>query len=320
MQEAAVVRERAAMRPAVAGALRRLGHEMDDLVVVAADARALAVPFATDFPDRFIDVGIAEANLMGVAGGLARTGRPVVVCGMAPFLVRRAAEQLRLDVCVPGLPVTVLGVGGGVAYGDLGASHHAPEDLATMASMPGTQVYCPADVHDARWSLARAVTSGGPAYVRLGAREDAVVHDEDDDFSPAGTLRGDADYDILVVAAGATVAPALDATRTARCEGLQAAVLDLVQVHPFPREAVQRAARRARRVVSVEEHVGASGIGAQTALALIGRWEGAFRSLAIGDGVAAPGADRDRLFAAYGIDAPAIHGAMTTNTITTGGV
>ena len=189
-------------------------------MVLAADGRALALPFARAFPERFIDVGIAEANLVGVAGGLARSGRPVVVCGMAPFLVRRAAEQLRIDVCGPGLDVTVIGVGGGLGYGDLGASRHAPEDLGSLASMPSTRVYCPADVHDARWAVRQAVLGAGPAYVRVGARDDVVVHSAQDTFSPGGRLEAQSHDDVLVIAAGATVAQAHAAARAQR--GLRA--------------------------------------------------------------------------------------------------
>ncbi|MFD6091110.1 transketolase family protein [Oerskovia sp. NPDC060338] len=299
------------MRPAVSATLAQLGHETDELVVLAADGRALALSFAAVFPERFVDVGIAEANLMGVAAGLARSGRRVVVCGMAPFLVRRAAEQLRLDICGPGLDVTILGVGGGLGYGDLGASHHAPEDLGSLASMPGMRVFCPADIHDARWSVRQAVALRGPAYVRLGAREDVVVHQADEEFSSAGTLRGGLSYDVLIIAAGATVGQALEAARSARLQGVDVAVLDLAQVYPFPADSVQEAARRARRVVTVEEHLATSGIAAQTALVLAGQWHGDFVPLAI-DRRPAPSVGREELFAYYRIDTAAVLDAVMT--------
>lgn len=293
------------MRPAVAATLLELGREVEDLVVLAADGRALALPFARAFPERFIDVGIAEANLVGVAGGLARSGRPVVVCGMAPFLVRRAAEQLRIDVCGPGLDVTVIGVGGGLGYGDLGASHHAPEDLGSLASMPSTRVYCPADVHDARWAVRQAVLGAGPAYVRVGARDDVVVHSAQDTFSPGGRLEAQSHDDVLVIAAGATVAQAHAAARAARAQGVRVAVLSLVLLSPFPAAAVREAARGSRRVITVEEHLSPSGIGAQAALALAGVWSGDFTALAI-DGRPPPPVDREGLFAFYEIDSAAV--------------
>ncbi|GIG41860.1 transketolase [Cellulomonas phragmiteti] len=297
------------MRTAVAGTLAELGDERPDLVVLCADARALALRFAARHPERSIDVGIAEANLMGVAAGIARTGRPVVVCGMAPFLVRRAAEQLRVDVAGPGLDVTVLGVGGGVAYGTLGASHHAPEDLGAVAAMPGTRVYSPADVHDARWAVRDAVGGAGPAYVRLGPRENHLVHAGDERFGPDGLLDGTLPADVLVVAAGATVAPALAAARAARERGVAVAVLRLVQVWPFPAAAVRAAAHGATRVVTVEEHDTGSGIGAQTALTLCGSWSGETAFLGIGHGPA-PVAEQEGLFRHHRIDEAAVLDAV----------
>lgn len=298
------------LRAEVASVIADLGRECEDMVVMCADARALAVQFAAQFPSRFIDVGIAEANLLGVAAGVARTGRSVVVCGMAPFLVRRAAEQLRVDVCVPGLDVTVVGVGGGVGYGSLGASHHVPEDLGAVAAMPGTRVYSPADVYDARWAVRDAVRGGGPCYVRLGAREDEVVHASGERFSSEGLLHGTVPCDILLIATGATVAPACGAARTTRERGLSVAVLDLVQVGPFPMDAVRASARGARRVVTVEEHYIGSGIGAQTAMALCGWWHGESVFLGI-DQRRPPAVERDELFSYFGIDQSTVLNAVT---------
>ncbi|MEZ0066900.1 transketolase [Streptacidiphilus sp. MAP12-20] len=302
------------MRPVIAEALAELGDIHHELVVLAADGRALALAFAERHPDRFIDVGIAEANLMGVAAGLARGGHRVVVCGMAPFLVRRAAEQLRLDLCRPGLDVTVLGVGGGVGYGTLGATHHVPEDLGTLAQMPGTRVFCPADVHDAAWAVREAVLGGGPAYVRLGAREDPQVYDLETRFSAQRPLLlGDPDTgapgQALVVTAGATVAGALDAVAAVGPLGVSARVLALTAVSPFPRAALLDAAARADTVVTVEEHYAAAGLGAQTALSLAGHWRGRFRALAIDDRPA-PVLDRTGLFRFYRIDSAAIVSAL----------
>ncbi|MFJ4680403.1 transketolase family protein [Kitasatospora sp. NPDC088783] len=313
----------AGMRPAVARALADLGDRLPDLVALAADGRALATAFAARHPDRFIDVGIAEGNLMGVAAGLARAGQRVVVCGMAPFLVRRAAEQLRIDICRPGLDVTVLGVGGGLGYGTLGATHHVPEDLGALSAMPHTRVYCPADVHAADWAVRDAVLGGGPRYVRLGAREDPVVHAADTPFSfdrpgvfdfdgPDSTSApGDPDApgDAVVVAAGRTVAEALRAAEAVRPHGRRVRVLGLTAVFPFPREALLAAVSGASTVVTVEEHHVLGGLATQTALALAGRWHGTFRFLAV-DERPAPVLDQAGLFHFYGIDAASIARAL----------
>lgn len=299
-----------AMRPAIAELLAGLGDELPGLVVLAADGQALTVKFAERHPGRFIDVGIAESNLIGVAAGLARAGHRVVVCGMAPFLVRRAAEQIRIDICHPGLNVTVLGVGGGLGYGTLGPTHHVPEDAGAFTVMPGTRVFCPADVYDAAWAVRAAVLGSGPAYVRLGARTDEVVHASDASFCASeprtfGALSAAA----LVVAAGGTVAHAIAAIEQVRRHGLQAQVLSLTQVSPFPADALLRAAAGARTVVTAEEHYAHGGLASHAALVLAGRWHGRFQALAVDDRPA-PVLDRLGLFRFFGIDSAAIASAL----------
>jgi transketolase len=297
------------MRPVVAELIAELGERHPELVVLAADARALTMPFQRRYPRRFFDVGIAEANLVGVASGLARAGHRVVVAAMAPFLIRRAAEQLRIDVCGAALDVTLLGVGGGLSYGTLGATHHAAEDLGAAAAMPGMRVFCPADVHDAAWAVAESVTGSGPAYVRLSAREEPVVHDPAQRFhidepSVLGTGQ-----DAVIIAAGATVAEALRAVEIAGPQRVTARILALTAVAPFPQAAVRRIAGGARVVITVEDHYAAGGLAAHTALALAGRWTGRLVPLAV-DHRPAPVADRAGLFGFYGIDAPAIARAL----------
>jgi transketolase len=298
------------MRPAVAETLAELGDRHPELVVLAADGHALATTFARRHPRRFIDVGIAEANLVGVASGLARDGHRVVVGTMAPFLVRRAAEQIRLDVCRAALDVTFIGVGGGLAYGPLGATHHTTEDLGAMAAMPMDLVLNPVDAHDAAWAVRQAVAHPGPAYVRLGAREDEVVFRGDEPFAPDRPREfGPPDGTTLVLAMGATVPEAVRAAREATAAGRPTRVLALAGPAPFPAAAVVRAARDASAVITVEEHLPHGGLAARTALALAGHWHGRFTALAV-DGRPAPVGDRRELFRFHGIDASAVTRAI----------
>lgn len=296
----------AGMRPVVAAALTRAAERDPSLVVLAADGHALGAGVRAAFPDRFVDVGIAEATLVGVAAGLARSGRRVVVGTMAPFLVRRAQEQVRNDVCEPGLPVTFLGVGGGLSYGTLGPSHHVVEDLGIFAAMPGTQVFCPADPVAAVWSVEAALRLDGPAYVRLGAREDEVVFDADAALSAntglllPGAAAGSA-RDALIVASGAGVAVARRAAVDLARRGVWAGVLAVTRVSPFPAAQVQELAASVAAISVVEEHVRGSGLSAATALSLAGRWTGSFRVHAVDDRHP-PIGDRSELLAFYGID------------------
>jgi transketolase len=259
-------------------------------------------------PQRYLEVGIAEANLAGVAAGLARSGLRPVVTAMAPFLVRRAYEQIRVDVCEPGLYVTFIGVGGGLSYDTLGATHHAVEDLALLAGMPNTKVYSPVDIHDAVWALDQAIAWPGPAYLRLGARPDPVVFTPDQRFSDSGVwLRQGSDA--LVVAYGATVPAALAACDRLAGAGVRAGLLALTCVKPLPLGGIHRAARHTRVVVVVEEHSAVGGVGSRIATALAGGWRGHFVSLSIDDRPA-PVASREELFAYYGIDDTAVENAV----------
>lgn len=160
------------MRTALAAALAEAVDADPALITLGADGHALFQGVMARHPRRYVDVGIAEANLVGVAAGLARSGLRPVAAAMAPFLVRRAYEQLRLDVCVPALPVVLLGVGGGLGYGPLGPTHHATDDITLMSALPHMSVHCPADAADAVSILRSVLSSGGPAYVRLSARQD----------------------------------------------------------------------------------------------------------------------------------------------------
>ncbi|MDI5961387.1 transketolase family protein [Streptantibioticus silvisoli] len=294
----------APMRPAVAQVLGEAADADPALVVLGADGYGLATQVRDRHPRRYIDVGIAEANLVGVASGLARSGRPVVVGTMAPFLVRRAAEQIRNDVCNPGLNVTFLGVGGGVSYGTLGPTHHVPEDLGFFSGLPNTRVFCPTDVVDAAWAVREALAWPGPAYVRLGAREDRVVHPADREFRADGLLLAEPG-EALAVATGVGVPVALDAAGLLAGHGVRLGVLALPVVKPFPAERVRELATGLRAVAVVEEHLDSTGITQHTARALVGRWQGAFLPHAVDDSYP-PLGDRAELLDHFGITAEAV--------------
>lgn len=297
----------ASMRPACAATLLEAARADPALVVLGADGRALGADVAQHFPQRYLDVGVAEANLVGVASGLARTGLRPVVGTIAAFLVRRANEQIRNDVCNARLNVTFVGVGGGLSYGNLGATHHAVEDLGFFGSLPGTSVYCPADAHDAVVCLRRALAAEGPAYVRIGARPDPLVLDEHDGADDPRILRrGD---DAVVFCAGGTVHEALRAHELLAARGIGTEVVAVACWKPLDAGAVTAVLRRHRTVVVAEEHVAAGGLGAALAARSAHCGGGVVRSLSIDDRYP-PVGDRAALLSFYGIDAAGIARAV----------
>jgi transketolase len=256
---------RVSMRPACAAVIAQAAEHDRGLVALGADGRGLFEPLASRWPDRYIDVGIAESNLVSVAAGLARSGLRVVVGAMAPFLIRRAYEQLRLDVCLPGLPMTLLGVGGGLSYGALGPSHHAVDDIALMSALPGVAVYCPADANDAAGILASCLPPRGVTYVRLTAREEPVV--------PSGVEDGGSDTirllrqggSVLVIATGRAVSEATAAADDLAVGGVPVTVAAASRLEPFPGDEIRRLCAGYRLVVTVEEAIAVGGLGQRVA-------------------------------------------------------
>lgn len=302
--------ETASMRAACAGSMTELAEKHPDLVALGADGRGLFTDLAAKFPDRYVDVGIAEANLVGVASGLARCGLRVVVGAMSCFLSRRAYEQLRLDVALPGLSVTLVGVGGGLGYGTLGPSHHAPEDVALFAMLPGVRVYSPADATEARRILELEVSTPGTSYLRLGAREDPVVSvpaPVGDPRRPAVLRQGGS---ALILATGRCVAEGLLAWEALHADGVEVTVASVPCLRPFPTADVAELCRPFRHVVTVEEAVEAGGLGYQ-AVATGASGPATLTRLCVGDGPA-PVAGREALLAHYGIDAAAIRRAVVS--------
>ncbi|GEB49275.1 MULTISPECIES: transketolase family protein [Streptomyces] len=298
---------RAACAPVIAETVRRC----PDLITLGADGQALFGTVIGESPERYVEVGIAESNLVGVAAGLARTGWRPVVGAMAPFLVRRAYEQLRLDVALPGLPVALLGVGGGLGYGALGPTHHAVDDIALMSALPHMGIYCPADAADAAHVLRHFLPPTRPAYVRLSARVDPPVFRPDGTAEPGDphevrVLRGGADA--LLLATGRCVAEASAAAERCAAHGLDVAVAAVTCLRPFPTDQVRALGENRPLVVTAAEELGHCGLGAAVAEALRGSGTPLLR-LAVDDRHP-PVGEHDELLAFHGVDRTAIESAV----------
>jgi transketolase len=211
-------------------------------------------PFADSFPERFVNAGVAEQNMIGVAAGLALSGKVPFVYSIANFPVMRCLEQIRNDVCYHQLDVKVVSVGGGMVYGSQGYTHHGVEDIAVMSALPGMAVLAPADPIEAAWSAGAAVARSGPVYVRLGKAGDPVLHTRAPrlEFGQACMVR-DGD-DVTLVSCGAALGICLGAAEELAERGVQARVLSMHTVKPIDVEALARAAAQTPLLVTVEEH------------------------------------------------------------------
>ena len=221
--------------------------------------------FERKHPDQFVNAGVSEQNMIGLAAGMALSGKIVFTYSIGNFATLRGLEQIRNDVCYHRANVKVVAVGGGLAYGNLGVTHHATEDVAILRALPNMVVIAPGDPVEARLATRAAVAQDGPCYLRLGKAGEPVVHETEPDFElgRAITLReGD---DVTVIASGGMLATADRVARNLAAEGLGVRLLSMHTVKPIDREAITRAAAETRHVFTLEEHSVDGGLGGAVA-------------------------------------------------------
>lgn len=239
-----------------------------DIIAVTSDATGSATltEFAKTLPKQFVEVGIAEQNAVGISAGLASAGKKVFVCGPACFYVARSLEQVKVDLAYSQMPVKILGVSGGVAYGQLGATHHSLHDIAVLRTFPGMEIYLPCDVRETRKLCMALVNHPKPAYIRVGRNAVPDVYENDDfplELGKDNTIMDG--NDLSLIGTGETVAHCLEAARMLRKEGIYARVIDAFSLKPFDKETVLKAARETGCILTAEEHSIYGGLGAAVA-------------------------------------------------------
>jgi transketolase len=225
--------------------------------------------FAQQFPDRFVNVGVAEQNLIGVAAGMAHSGLVPFVYSIANFPTLRCLEQIRIDVCYHDAPVKIVAVGGGLAYGAQGYTHHGVEDLAVMRSLPGMTVVAPADPVETRALTAAIAEEDGPCYLRLGKAKEPVIHPESANIELGKAIQARSGTDLTLISTGAMLGETMNAAQRLAAKGIEARVLSLHTIKPLDEAAVIRAARKTGVVVTVEEHSVTGGLGSAVADVLL---------------------------------------------------
>ncbi|MFV0399859.1 MAG: transketolase family protein [Oscillospiraceae bacterium] len=278
-----------------------------DIVVLCSDSRGSASlgPFAAKFPAQFIEVGIAEQNLVSVAAGLAKCGKKPFVASPASFLSTRSYEQIKVDVAYSGSNVKLIGISGGVSYGALGMTHHSVQDIAGIAAIPGMRVYLPSDHHQTRRLMASLLEDSLPAYIRVGRNPVEDVYTDDSPFSMDKATELRSGGDVALIACGEMVRPALDAALLLEREGIAASVLDMYCVKPIDRDAVVQTAKNAKAVVTVEEHSPYGGLGATVSQIVGAECPRPVINLSLPDEPVIAGNSRE-VFAHYGLDAAGI--------------
>ncbi|MEM6750329.1 MAG: transketolase C-terminal domain-containing protein [Planctomycetota bacterium] len=254
------------MRNAFADELLKIALEDPKVVMLSGDiGNRLFDKFKEQAPERFFNCGVAEANLIGVAAGLAMDGLRPVAYTIVPFITARCLEQIRVDLCYHNLPVTVVGVGGGLSYASLGGTHHACEDLAMLRCLPEMDVYAPADAMEVRGCLRSALSNDSPAYVRIGKKREPVFHKSVPDCRPGGSVQLKPGADAVLLACGNILPVVMEAAERLASQGIEAAVHSAYGVKPLDDALLTRAFRDYPVVATVEEHTLLGGYGSAVA-------------------------------------------------------
>lgn len=253
------------MRNAFARTLTELADNDDRVVLLSGDiGNRLFDDFRERHPDRFLNCGVAEANMVGMSAGLAMGGYHPFVYTITPFVTTRVLEQIRVDLCYHHLPVTIVGVGAGLSYASLGATHHACEDIAFLRALPGMSVVCPADAHEVAAATVAARAEPGPVYLRIGKKGEPLVHAAPPPFRIGEAIELRRGTEVCVLATGNIVPVALEAAELLADE-LSVAAFSFHTVKPLDEALLAEAFDSYPLVVTVEEHSLIGGFGAAVA-------------------------------------------------------
>ena len=239
-----------------------------NIYVLCSDSRGSAGmgPFAKERPDQFVEVGIAEQNLVAIAAGLASCGKKPWAVSPASFLSTRSMEQAKVDVAYSHTNVKLLGISGGVSYGELGMTHQSANDIATMASIPGMHVYLPSDRFQTEKLVRALLQDTEPTYIRIGRNAVEDVYEEGNvpfEFNKATTIQDGSD--VTIIACGEMVQGAKVAGIALKDKGISARVIDMYCIKPIDEEAIIKAAKETKLIVTVEEHTKFGGLGSMVA-------------------------------------------------------
>lgn len=292
------------MRAAFISTLIDLAREDERIFLLVGDVGyRLVEPYVEEFPHRFTNVGIAEQNMIGIATGLAMSGKIVFAYSLANFPTLRCVEQIRNDICYHDASVKIVAAGGGLAYGALGVTHHAIEDLAIMCALPNMTVIAPGDPIEAGLATRAIAGLPGPCYLRLVKTGDPVVHEAVPDFQIGKTITVRNGGDITLIASGGILYDTIQAAKQLEQKEIKARVLSMHTVKPLDAEAVLAATRETKAIITIEEHSIIGGLGSAVAAVLAESTKShiAFKRIGIKDSFCSQVGSREYLCKAYSL-------------------
>jgi transketolase len=271
------------MRDAFAAEITQLAAEDERVVLLSGDiGNRLFDRYKQRHPRRFVNCGVAEANMIGMAAGMALSGLRPVAYTITPFVTTRCLEQIRVDVCYHDTSVIIVGVGAGLSYASLGGTHHACEDIALLRVLPNMTIVCPGDAQEVRQALRAALRRGGPVYLRLGKKGEPVVHERAPELTIGKGIVLREGEDVCLLSTGTVLPLALEAAARLSKDGVGAQVVSLHTVKPLDDELLADVAARVPLLVTIEEHSVLGGLGGSVAEWLADRPARLARLLRIG--------------------------------------
>ena len=279
-----------------------------NVVVLCSDSRGSGsmTSFADTYPQQFVEVGIAEQNLVSIAAGLASCGKKSFAVSPASFISTRSYEQCKVDCAYSNTNVKLVGISGGVSYGALGMTHHSAQDITAMSAIPGMRVYLPSDRHQTRKLFEALLQDTQTAYIRLGRNPVEDVYEENNvpfEMNKATVLSEGTD--VLLVACGEMVRPIQEAAKLLNSQGISTGALDMYCVKPLDKEGLLKAAKGKRLIVTVEEHAPFGGLGSMVAQVISANDPKKVINLALPDSPVITGTSKE-VFEYYGLTGPGI--------------
>ena len=295
-------------RKAICDVLLKEAETDKDIVVLCSDSRGSAslAPFADAYPGQFVEMGIAEQDLVSVSAGLAHCGKKAFAASPACFLSTRSYEQCKIDVAYSNTNVKLIGISGGISYGALGMSHHSAQDIAAMSAIPNMRVYLPSDRFQTAKLVEALLKDEKPAYIRVGRNPVEDIYTEDNcpfEMDKATVLTEGTDA--AIIACGEMVRPALEAAKLLEKDGIHATVLDMYCVKPLDKEAIVKAASNAKVVVTAEEHAPFGGLGSMVSQVVGAECPRKVLNIALPDAPVVSGTSQE-VFDYYGMNAEGI--------------
>lgn len=294
-------------RQMICETLLKAAESDKEITVLCSDSRGSAsmTPFAVQYPSQFVELGIAEQNLVSVAAGLASCGKKAFAVSPASFLSTRSYEQAKIDVAYSNTNVTLVGISGGVSYGALGMSHHSCQDIAAFCALPDMRVYLPSDRFQTAKLIEALLRDEKPSYIRVSRSATEDVYDENIEFEldKANLVKEGAD--VMLIACGEMVPYAVKAANLLKAAGIDAGVLDMYCLKPLDKEAVLKYAKSTKMLVTVEEHSGFGGLGSLVAQVTAEHYPTRVMQIALPDGHLIPGSNKE-VFTYYEMDGEGI--------------